>query len=295
MSKFQIFTDSACDLDHDQRESAHIEYFRMGFTKNEKPYDADLDYQLYSVEEFYKWVEDTENNKMKTSLVTKPELIKRMTPFLDKGEDILYIGCTTALTGTLNLFNIVKAELEKQYPERRIIGVDSKRAGLALGLLCLDSAKMRDEGKSIDEIIAYIQSDCLKYNLVGTLSTLKYLKAAGRVSGASAFFGDLFGVKPIIVSDEVGNNYVTEKVKGLHKALDRLVEVVKELYIEGETIYLGQGMSESSISYLRKRFEEELKAQVLDYWIGPIIGMSCGPGVVHIVFRGKVAKVEKNK
>lgn len=290
---YQIFSDSACDLEQQDRHDSHIEYFRMGVSINDKQYHADLDYQEYTVRQFYQWVGDT-NNTCKTSLITVEEFINKVTPFLEKGIDILYLATTSALTGSLNSFEVTMKDLRAKYPERKIIGVDTKRAGLALGILCLDCAKMRDDGASMEEVIAYVDEHKLNYNLIGTLATLKYLKAAGRVSGASAFFGDLLAVKPVIVSDELGNNYVAEKVKGSKKSWDRLFEITKELLdSERNTIYLGQGMAEEAANYLRKRFTDELHANVIDYWVGPIIGLTCGPGVIHIVFYGKVAKIDK--
>ena len=295
MSNFQIFTDSSCDLDKSQRSNAKLEYFRMGVIINGKAYHADLDYQEYSIQDFYGWVGDTKN-VCKTSLITTEEVESKSIPYLEQGIDVVYLATTTALTGSLNVFELAAKSLREKYPERKIVGIDTKRAGLALGLLCLDCAKMRDDGASLDEVIAYVNENNLHYNLLGTVSTLKYLKAAGRVSGASAFFGNLLSVKPVIVSDEVGNNYVVEKVKGSKKSWDRLFELTADLLDpDHKLIYLGQGMAEESASYLKQRFVNELHAEVVDYWVGPIIGLSCGPGVIHIVFRGKVAKIEKNR
>ena len=292
MAKFQIFTDSSSDLTKEMRALYGIEYFRMGIIVNDKPYNADLNFEEYSHEELYNWVK-TPDLKISTSLISSEELKSRARPFLDKGIDVLYIGCTSVLSGSVNFARLVFEELQEEYPERNIIAIDSNRAGMALGLLVMDSVKRQQQGASFDDIVSFVETEKLKYNLCGTLETLKYLKKFGRVSGAAAFFADLFDVKPIIISDTLGHNYVTEKVRGNKKALNRLFDIVKDMTegIEKPTIYIGQGMAQETSDYFKKRFSEELNAEIVEYWIGPIIGIACGPGTIHLVCYGKPVTV----
>lgn len=288
MAKFQIFTDSACDMPTKMRHDNGIEYFPMGISVNGKEFIADLDFKQFSVEEMYGWVKDP-NKVIKTSLVTIEQFIERLTPYLEKGIDVLYIACTSVLSGTYNSGRLAFEELKERFPERKVIVMDSTRAGMTLGLMVLDAAKMQQEGKSIDEVYEYLEKEKQHYRLCGTLETLTYLKRAGRVSGAAAFFANMFGIKPIIVGDTKGHNYVIGKVKGTRTAFDRLFEIVKET-VEGQknpTIYLGQGIYPEAIEYFSKRFKEELNANIETYYIGPIIGTSCGPGTIHIVCKGK--------
>lgn len=288
MAKYQIFTDSCSDMTPEMRYPNNIDYFRMVINVRGEDLEADLDYKTYSAQEIYDWIEDL-NNKCKTSLIQVGEFIKRMRPYLEKGIDVFYIAVTSVLSGSYNTFRFAKEELEKEFPDRKIIAYNSTRAGMALGMMVLDAAKMQQEGKEIEDIIEYFDRDKQKYNLCGTLATLKYLKAAGRVSNAAAFFGDIIGIKPIIYGDTMGHNYVVKKVKGMRTALDTLVEHVKDITegIEHPIIYLGQGKAQQSVDYLTKRFKEELGATVVDYWIGPVIGINCGPGVIHICCMGK--------
>ena len=286
MNEFQIFTDSSCDLTTEMRQSHNLEYFRMAFTVNGKLYDADLDYKDYSVEQLYEWIKTT---NIKTSLITVQEFHNRMIPFLDKGIDILYLACTEVLSGSLNVFRLAVEELKEKYPERKMIGIDTHRAGMVEGMIAMDAADLKKEGKSMEEIIQFVEQERLKYNLCGTVETLTYLKKAGRVSGAAAFFGNLFGVKPIIIADTLGHNYAVSKAKGSKNANIELFKIIKEA-AEGQehpVIYIGQGEAQQTAAYFKKRFEEELGATVIEYWVGPIIGISCGPGVIHLNVKGK--------
>ena len=288
MGKFQIFTDTASDMWPELRKEYGIDYFRMGLVINGKEIKADLDFENYSYEQLYDWVRDG-NNVIKTSLVTAEEFNEKCEKYLSQGIDILYIACTSALSGTLNFFKLCAKELQEKYPERKIIAMDSTRAGMTLGLMVVDAAKLQKEGKSIEEVHEYLEKEKQHYRLCGTLDSLTYLKRAGRVSGAAAFFANMFGIKPVIVGDTKGNNYVIGKVKGLRTAYERLFDIVKDT-VEGQehpTIYIGQGMAQEGVDYFTKRFKEELNAEVISYYIGPIIGICCGPGIIHLVCKGK--------
>lgn len=288
MAKFQIFTDSSSDLTKEMRQKHHIEYFRMGFSINGKQYHADLDFIEYSPDQLYEWIKDG-NNKIQTSLITMEEYISRMKPYLEKGIDILYVACATALSGSFNVFRLLLDDVKKEYPDRKIIGIDTCRAGIPLGMIAMKASEMQIEGKSIEEVAEYVEKDKQRYNLCGTVETLTYLKRAGRVSGASAFFGNLFSVKPIIVADTKGHNYAVAKVKGTKKAYITLFDHMKEVVegIEKPIIYIGQGQAPEAAAYFKKRFMEELNAEVVEYWVGPIIGIACGPGVIHLAAYGK--------
>jgi len=288
MSKFQIFTDSSSDLTKEMRSQFNIDYFRMAFTVNGEEIKADLDFEPYTYEGLYNWVKDP-NVEIKTSLVKMQEFLNRLTPYLEKEIDILYIACTTVLSGTLNFFRLAVEELKEKYPERKIVGIDSCRAGMTLGLLVMDAAKLQKNGKSLEEVCDFVEKEKQKYNLCGTLETLTYLKNAGRVSGAACFFANMFGIKPIIIGDTMGHNYVIDKVKGIRTAWSKCFDIIKNV-VEGQpnpTIYLGQGFAQAAVEYFKKRLTEELNANVVEYFIGPIIGISCGPGVVHLVCKGK--------
>ena len=292
MPKYKIFTDSASDLTPEMRKQFDIPYLRMGIKVNDKDYHADLDFKEFSHEELYNWP-TRDDLHITTSLISAEEIDEKFIPYLEKGIDIIYVGCTSVLSGSVNFVRLYSQELLEKYPDRKIAVIDSHRAGMALGLLTIDAVKKQNDGASFDEIVSFVETEQLKYNLCGTLETLKYLKKFGRVSGAAAFFAGLLDIKPIIISDTLGHNYVKEKVRGNKKALNRLVEIVKDMVegIKKPVIYLGQGVAQEVSDYFKKRFTEELNAEIVEYWVGPIIGIACGPGTIHIVCYGKPVTV----
>jgi DegV family protein with EDD domain len=181
----------------------------MGLTKKFKDHDqeviADIDWEVYSNKELNDWMRD--GIIIKTSQVSNSEFTNVFSKLAREGKDILYIACSSALSGSYNYSLIIKDELLEKYPNRKIICIDSLCAGLGQGSMAIDAAKLQKEGKTIEEVAKYIEENKLCYHQFGTVETLDYLKKAGRVKATAAFFGNIFGVKPIIISDAKGQNY----------------------------------------------------------------------------------------
>ena len=293
---FQIFTDTSSGMSKELRDKYNINYFRMGLVVNDKQYFADLDFVEFSRDQMYDWVRDP-NIKIRTSLVTFEEFSEKCEPFLEKGLDILYIACAGALSGTRANFEITKNMLEEKYPERKIISIDSCRAEMALGLLCIEAAKLQQQGKSIDEVAKWVEENKEYFHEVGSIDTLKYLRAYGRVSGAAAFFADAMNIKPVIMFDIHGMNYSFKKVHGSKKALEECFNYIKEHVVEGQTdvIYIGSSLDNPAREYFKKRIEEELHIHTEEYYISPIVGICCGPGMYGCWFKGDLVTVDSKK
>ena len=287
MAKYQIFTDSSCDLSTELRKANNIEYFYFGLVVDGVEYKADLDWQEYTQEEFYGWL--SAGKKVKTTQVSMEEVLLKVRPYFEKGIDIIYIGCSSALTGSMNLFELAKQQLMEEFPDRKMIGVDSLAAACTLGMMVLDAAKEQNKGLSIEELQQWVLDNRFFYNQFATVDTLTYLKAAGRIKGAAAFFGNIMGVKPIFISDRKGNNLTINKVKGTKASLNELFEDVKNAMVPGvtEEIFIGQGMAQDRAELLKKRVEDELHIKATIQWIGPIVGTTCGPGVIATFCKGK--------
>lgn len=284
---FKIFVDSSSDMPTALRRKLDIDYFRMGLVVNGETKFADIDFQDYSPEEMYSWL-SVHHYTIKTSLVTVGEFVEKMTPYLEKGLDILYLGCTTALSGTLNVFFTARDLLLEQFPDRKIVGINTTKADMAIGLMAIEVAKLKEQGKTIEEATQWVEENKQYYHEVGSVETLSYLKAAGRVSGAKAFFGNMMHVKPMIMFDIHGHNYVYASVRGTKKSLEASFEYIKAHIVPGKTdvVYVGQAMAKEQQAYLTKRITEELKIPVEEFWIGPIVGLCCGPGMYGCWFRG---------
>ena len=285
---FQIFTDTSSGLTKDLREKYHIEYFMMRVSKNGVEYPGDIDYTEYSREEMYGWVEDPKVTT-KTSLIPASEIIEKVEACLKKELDVLYIACAEALTGSRGVFEIAKTEFLEKYPDRKVLSVNSCRAEMALGLMVIEVAKMQEKGISIEDALKWVEDNREYFHEVGSIDTLKNLRAAGRVGGAAAFFADTFNIKPIIAFDVRGMNTSFKKVHGSKKALAECVDYIKKHMVKGVTdvVYIGEAMpNDANFEYLKKHIEEELSIPVERYAVSPIVGICCGPTMYGCFFKG---------
>ena len=286
MAKYQIFTDSSSDLTPELRKQYNIEYFYFGLVVDGVEYRADLDWKDYSVEEFYGWLK--QGKKVKTTQVSLEEVLNKVRPYFEKGIDVIYFACSCKLTGSLNLFTLAKEQLLEEFPERKMIGVETLTSSMALGILAMDASKKQQEGLSIEELEKWALERRYFYNFFATVDTLSYLRASGRIKGTAAFFGNIIGVKPIFISARDGNNLTIEKVKGTKASLNAIFEGAKNAMTpDTDAIYIGQGVCMDRAELLKKRVEEELKVRCEIIPIGPIVGTSCGPGIIATFLRGK--------
>ena len=286
MRQFAIVTDSCGDLGKNLREKYQIDYVPMRFNYDDVDVPASLDWEFVPVKDFYNLMRN--GKRIKTSQVNAEEYRKNFGDYLENGMDVLYISCSSALSASYHTSLLVRDELLKAHPEAKIICVDSLNSCLGLGLICIAASKLRAQGKSVDEVADYVKENRLKMNQFATVEDLAYLKRAGRVSTASAVFGGLFQVKPIIISDARGNNYAIEKVKGRKKSIERIAEMFKETYDENgdfPTIGIAHADSEADADLLAAAVIEKLgkkNVEVITSYIGPIVGASTGPGTIAV-------------
>lgn len=294
MAKFKIFTDSCSDLSTELRKQYDIEYVHMGIVVDGEERIADLDWKEYSPEEFYGWLK--EGRHVKTTQVSVPEFLNCFRPVLKEGYDIVYISCSSRLSGSYSTCEtLVIPQLREEFPDRTILAIDSLNATLGEGMMAIKASEFRKAGKSLQETVNWIEENKLRYNFFATVDTLTYLKAAGRIKGAKAFFGNLMGVKPIFISDAAGNNAVVKKVKGTKNSIEEIIADVKDAVNAKECseVFVGQGMAQDRAEIIKKRLEDELNIKATIYWIGPIVGTTCGPGVfVGVCFGKEVTFIE---
>lgn len=294
--EFVIVVDSCADLSTELRKEHGIEYVKMGLVKKLKEGDveipASLDWDLYSHKELNDWLRS--GMIIKTTQVSHAEYQNMFTKIIEQGKDVLYIACSSALSGSYNYSLIVKNELLEKYPNANIICIDSLCSSFGQGLMALDAAKMKQEGKTLEEVSEYIEENKLCYSQFATVETLDYLKNAGRVKASSAFFGNIFGVKPMIISDAQGNNYAIKKVKGRKNSINEIVNMLKADVVDAEnqTIYVVHADALADAEYLKELIEREVAPkEVKIECLGPIIGVSTGPGTLGAYAKGKKVTV----
>ena len=296
MNKIMILTDSTSDLNADLRKKYNIDYCKMGFSSGDKEFEASLDWEDISAKDFY----DSMRNGTGYLTIQVPvkHFLEKFSEYLKEGYDVLYIGCSSALSGSVASAKLLAKELKRDYKDNKLVCVDSLLSGMGQGMMVIKAAELRDEGKNIDEIAAYIEEMKMSCNQVGTVSTLDYLKKSGRVTASSAFFGNLFAVKPILISDDKGQNLAVKKVKGRKSSLEELAAQVVT-YIrepEDQTVYVSHADAEEDADTVIELIKSKIPGiKTEKAIIGPIVGISVGPGTIITYYRGVDKKEHMNQ
>ena len=284
MRKVKIITDSCSDLNEELLLRYDIDYARMTTVCNGKEAPALLTWSAQDAHELYDVIRG--GQRVTTAQVSMEEFHRIFKKYLDEGFDIVYIGCSSKQSGSVNTGYVMAQDMMEEYPEAKISCIDSLNASIGEGMLAIEAAKLAKEGKNVDEITEHIISVRKKVHEFVTVHTLDHLRKAGRVSGPSAFFGNILGVKPIIISDANGVQAAYKKVKGRQNSFREIVALLKESIIapEEQTIYVAQADCDKAeldhlIGYLK---EEILCKDICVVTIGPIIGASIGPDAVGV-------------
>jgi len=295
MKNYAIVADSTCDLTLEIREKYDIDYIKMGYVIDDVTYPASLDWESHSAHDFYELMRG--GKYVRTVQIAREDTIAVFKKHLDLGEDIIYISCSSALSGSYNFGSLIARELREEYPQSNIVCVDSLISSLGQGFLAIKAAEMRSEGRTLDETVAWLLDNRLKVNQYGTVESLEYLRRVGRVKASSAFFGNLFGVKPIILSDVKGQNFAFKKVKGAANARGEIASLIAESAenIESSCLYISHADDLPAAEALRDKILAiaPFKEVIINH-IAPIVGASVGPGTVIAFCFGATVTVEGN-
>ena len=287
MNQIAILLDSTCDMTINLLHEYDIDYVPMGFSIGDKEYSALLSWDNISPKEFYETMKKT---RVYTNQVKDVYFEKKFNELLDQKKDILYLGCSSGLSKSVSRGEVIAREIMAKRPGAQIRVVDSLISGMGQGLLGIYASSLRKEGKTLDEIVSLLKENRLKYNQWGTVDDLNYLKRAGRVKASAAFFGNIFGVKPIIISDICGNNFAYKKVKGRKASLEEIANSVASNIVDPENHYVAISHADSEKDALELKSLIESKIKVKGFYLtplGPILGASCGPNTIIAFHYGK--------
>lgn len=288
MNDFVIITDSACDLPAHLVEELDIRVVPLAFILEDKTYYNYPDNRDMSPEEFYAKL--AAGSMPTTNAVNVGQATEAMEAELKRGKDVLVLGFSSALSTTFNSFQIAADDLKEEYPDRKIYAVDTLAASLGQGMLVYQAAKLRDEGRTIDEVRDWVEENKLNQCHWVTVNDLFHLKRGGRVSAATAVMGTMLQIKPMIHVNDEGKLINVGKARGRKASLENLVEQVAELALEPEkqTMFLSYSACREDAQYVADTIKSRFGTpEVILNDIGPVIGSHTGLGCVALFFTGK--------
>ena len=288
MANFELFTDSSCDLAKEIIDKYDLKVMQLEVIMDEKP--PVLNNQVES-KAFYDSLRAGSNAK--TSAVTPGFFEEHMRAALESGKDILYVGFSSGLSVTYNNGVMICEELRQEFPERKILYVDTTSGSGGQALMVYHAAKMREQGATMEEIKAEIEAlrDYVHHQV--TVEDLFFLKRGGRIDAKSAIVGTMLKIKPIINVDVNGKLNSVAKVRGRKSSITELVNRMKATVDIERFPYVSvfHGDCPEEADALEAMVKEAFpQLEVLRGDVGPVIGAHTGPGVLVLGYVGKVVK-----
>lgn len=294
MEKYLLTCDTAVDLNDEYLESRNIPYVSFHYTLDDKDYIDDLGKSL-SYEDFYKKIDA--GSMPITSQINIAQGIEFFEPFLKEGYDILHLAFSSGLSGTYNSMRNAAEELKENYPDRKIIVVDSLAASSGHGLLLDALYELKQKGATIDELEAYAESEKLHVQHWFYTTDLTHFKRGGRISATACAIGNFLNLCPLMNVDAEGKLAVKYKIKGKKKAAKEAAAKMLELCDNGKEYskrcFISNSGCIEDAEYLAGIINETfpgIDGGVKIYDIGTIIGTHTGRGTVALFFFGNERK-----
>lgn len=285
MSDYRIITDVGCDIAPALLQEWGVDCIPLTFRFT----DEDRDYVATDIalSDFYTMMR--EGRVAKTSAANMEVCTNCFEAALKEGFDVLYIGFSSALSGTSGTAQLAANALQERYPDHKLIVIDSLCASAGQGLLVSFAVEQKKAGKNIDEVAAFVRKTFPQIAHWFTVDDLVYLKRGGRLSSTAAFVGGLLNIKPVLHVDDLGRLVSVTKVRGRKLSLKAIAQKYQENALDTSGVYF---ISHCDCLDEAKQLEEQIckatgtKAALITD-ISPVIGSHSGPGTIAVFFLSK--------
>ena len=283
MTQFQIFTDSCCDLIAEQTAAMNVVCVPLSVVCDGAATD---DYT--TAPERKAFFDSIRAGKMpSTSAVNPDRWLGAFKAALEAGKDVLAICFVSTLSATYQSAVIAAEELKDEYPDRTILVCNTVSASAGQALLIFKACSLRDAGKSIEEVYAWLEENkaCCQHHI--TVDDLSHLKRGGRLSATSAIVGTMLAIKPMLFLSGEGKLLPGAKVRGRKAALEAIAAKAGEA-TDKEDVYLFHGDcladAEKCAAIMKEKYG--VKNVHLGY-IGCVVGSHVGPGALVLGYLGE--------
>jgi len=289
MREFVIMTDSDTEIPYTFAEQHNVPVFLMPYTLNGEESLFDLG-KTTDYAGFYQALRDGADAA--TSTRSTYDIQCFYEEILKEGKDILYVCFSSQLSSHYDLAHLAKDAALENYPEAKIEIVDTLGIAMGAGLLVYHAVRLKEEGKSMEEIIAWLIENRMRSLHYFSVDSLTQLRKGGRVSAVTATLGTMLDLKPILTLNREGKIVAFDKVKGRKKVVKYLADMVEKNYVDDdickELIVVMHADNEAQAKSLQEAIAG--KAKFKNIWfmdVGPVIGSHCGPGVMAVLMMGK--------
>lgn len=280
MSKVRIVADSTCDLSKELLEKYEIAVIPLCIVMDDKSYYDGLE---ITPDEIYRWADENKTTP-KTAAASFDKAQEVLKPYMDAGDDIIFIGISMGMSTTCNVIRL----LGEQEEYERLFVVDSQNLSTGIGLQVIRAAELAQAGKTAEEIVSEIEGARGRVRASFVVDTLTYLARGGRCSAVTALLGNALKLHPqIVVKDGVMG--VSKKYRGnIDSALMKYEKDLKEelLTAEKDRVFITHsGCSDQTLDRIKGYLEElDYFDEILITRAGGVISSHCGPQTLGILY-----------
>ncbi|MBE6923616.1 MAG: DegV family EDD domain-containing protein [Ruminococcaceae bacterium] len=291
VKKYVILADVTCDLSEEIRNQFGVEDYIQGHIhfSDGRDFNTTLDWSHISREDFYKAL-SSKKLEVSTAPASPEEYYLSFKKYAQQGIDILSMSISSKISSTYNVAVQAAERVKREYPDCTIYCFDSYRMSGAFGLLVIQAQILKNEGKSFDEVIFWLEANKNRVHQMGPIDDLIFVARRGRITMGKAIMGSFAGVKPMGDCTSEGYVSVLTKVKGIQKALDVTVQYIQRaaVKLENQYILISHSNRQEYALKLKAMIEERLNPkQVLLSDVFSGCGTNIGPGMIGVYFMGQ--------
>ncbi|CDC69799.1 MAG TPA: DegV family protein [Acholeplasmatales bacterium] len=296
-NNYVIVSDSSCDLPDELIKENNIKVV---------PFYVSLDGNDYlkervnlQVRDFYEKMVNESNLNPKTTLPSVADYEDVFEEQIKAGNSIICVCITSKFSGSYNSASVAKENCLEKYPNAKITVIDSMVNTGVQGLLVLEIARMKRDGKTYDEAIKLANAMRKTGRIFFTVGNLEYLRKGGRIGKLVGIVGATLKIKPIIVlrDGEIFSAGISfTRKKSFLKATDAALNYFKENKENPDDYQFitGYGYDIEEGKLYNEKLKEILKREdVLLIQIGATIGVHTGPYPLGVGFIKKYDRVKK--
>lgn len=284
---FTLFTDSFSNLPGRLLQELDIHTLPCTYTVDGEPCHYDGDIENFDDKAYYDMMR--QGKVIATTLLNTQLFLDHFRPHLEAGQDVVYVGLSSGLSGTYQSAFLAARELMEEFPGRTVRTVDSRGAGFGPGLLTCLGSDLRAEGMDANAVADRLDQEKLRLCEYFTVDSLTYLRRTGRVSAATAAIGNVLNIKPLLYGDYEGHIVACEKYRGRKRVIDAIVERYRKKAVDPEhqRVFISHGDCLEEAEALAQRVREIAQPKELIICPHePLTGAHVGPGMLALFFLG---------
>ena len=283
---FRIVTDTSANLPTDYLHAEQITVIPYTFQSG-KGEQSCMDLTTFDAKDFYAQMRS--GVKVTTSQIPPQRYIDVLTPLLEAGEDVLFVSMSSGISGSYASGQIAARQLREEFPDRKLLLVDTYSASLGEGLLVMRAADCRREGLSIDETYKTLRALRHRMAQIFTVDDLRYLRRTGRLSNLEAAVGTVLQIKPLLKGDTEGKIVCFARTRGRKLSIRELAAQYAEHVVSPETQTIGIAHADcpEDAAFLKSLIEKTLPPrEIMTVVYEPVTGSHVGPGTLALFFDG---------